>query len=221
VRVRSRFVPIAITIAEDGYGCVAGVDEARQWIRPEPILAAEISAPDTPYHHFTWTEAEVGPPTVADPRPEDRSLSGRPVPIARLDPKERADLIRRILDPDVDRCFSGERTLGLVRARIERIYVWSWVAEQRFIRAVFHDASGARHDWIAPDFRLGSACAEGGSPAIPLESRVDRVSRALVASETFLAVSLTRPQVRFPGKVRGCHPLVVGVHSEPDYLATP
>lgn len=216
--MQSRFVPLAITIAEDGYGCVAGIDEHQQWIRPEPILASEVSAPETPYHYFTWIGAELGAPTVAEPRIEDRCLSGRPAPIRPLEPAERAELIRRVLDPDVERAFSGDRTVGLVRVRVERIYIWQWVAKQRFVRAVFYDASGACHDWIVPDYRFGQACSPEGGPRAA-QQNAERLSQILSTSETYFTVSLTRPNTRFPGKVRGCHPLVVGVHGEPDYLA--
>jgi hypothetical protein len=35
--------------------------------------------------------------------------------------------------------------------------------------------------------------------------------------DTFLALGLTKPNHRFPGRFRGCHPLVVGIHTVPDY----
>ncbi|MFD7424404.1 hypothetical protein ACFV6M_28730 [Streptomyces californicus] len=70
-----------------------------------------------------------------------------------------------------------------------------------FLRLEFTDNTGERFDWIVRDVRLLDAGP--GEIALPVGPE---------APLLYAAVGLTHPNHRFPGRFRGCHPLVVGLH---------
>jgi hypothetical protein len=215
---RVRFLPLAITRADAGSGCVGAVTADGAWIRPQPVGESEVEGPARRYHYGAWHEAVVSPADDPGARPEDHTLSG-PVGPPRWIEDERVlhQLLRSRPDADVASALGGERSLGLVRARVSALYLKASLARKWFLRLVFTDASGASHDWIVPEVALGAlARPHRGAEAL------DRGWAAAVVGywqevETFLTLGLTRPNHRFPGRFRGCHPLVVGIHTIPDY----
>ncbi|WP_030241107.1 hypothetical protein [Streptomyces sp. NRRL S-350] len=196
-------VPLAVTLDADGGACVAGLDADGRWIRPEPVTAGEVG-PDGPYAFFRPVRIGLGPSTEADARPEDRTVLEAPRPAGQaLDAAARERLLNETADATVAEAFAGERSAGLVLATVRRIYGRRSTGGRSFLRVEFTDASGAEYDWIVRDWRLVRrfpAPVEGPLPGS--------------AGPCFLSIGLTKPNGRFPGRFRGCHPLVVGVHSE-------
>lgn len=205
-------LPMAITEADDEHACVAALTEAGEWVRPEPVpLDAVADGAPAGWRYGRWMSVRLVAPTVADPRPEDRALLAEPA-IGVQWPADRCrDWADRFTDPDVRSAFAGERSLGLVYARLHRAYVKAATGGRRFVRFAFSDSTGAEFDWIVPDVRVArpllaaSRWPDGG----PAHARLPEPGPVL------LTLGLTRPNNRFPGRFRGCHPLVVGVHPIP------
>ncbi len=215
-----RFVPLAITRSGGGEACVGAVGEDGVWIRPEPIPIDEALGDDSPYRYFRWTAADLGPSRVADPRPEDRDLRRdalRPHVVPDMPPLDRAEYLGRLADDSVETALSGDRSLGLVRARVQRLYAKASIGDRVFLRAEFSDEAGVTFDWIIPEIAF---CREAGR--FLRGTTLDPTFQSLVLTlfervPTFFTIGLTKPNHRFPGRFRGCHPLVVGIHTVPDY----
>lgn len=213
--VRTALLPLAITLVDDREACVGAVTADGRWVRPEPIAPAWVtgSAIDR-FRYWRWTEVTIGPPVVAAPRPEDRALldcAHRPE--AGVSPAERAELLRRLADPSADSALGdARRSLALVRAEIQDLYARRSTGGRVFLRCRFRDGSGAEHDWIVPEVASGLRAR----PHL-VGARLDPGFQAqlvadLAGASVYLALGLTRPNGRFPGRYGGCHPLVVGVH---------
>ena len=217
----TQFIPMAITKVDDVEACVGALAQNGAWVRPEPVFLADVVAQDTPYGYFQWTTAELENSIAKDPRPEDRNLirDGVNAPRAAevLPADSRLDFLRAHLDSSVEEAFSGERSLGLIKASVHRVYAKPSTAGRLFFRTEFSDPAGKTYDWIIPEINFVKLVtpflANGGIRpdfCAPLLSVFQSV-------QTFFTLGLTKPNNRFPGRFRGCHPLVVGIHSVPDY----
>ncbi|MCP4656370.1 MAG: hypothetical protein GY856_13235 [bacterium] len=214
-----RFLPLAITRVDERFGCIGAITAEGGWVRPEPTYLTDIEADDSPYRYFHWATAPMGPSEADGPRPEDRTLLDRPCLESSTPEDERETLLVRHLDPSVETAFSGERSLGLVEVELRRFYVKRSTGGRSFIRAEFVDPAGEVYDWIVPDVAFGSVVwpyVEAHQLNPTREEEIARVFREV--RRIFFTVGLTKPNDRFPGRFRGCHPLVVGVHTIPAYL---
>ncbi|MFF8960030.1 hypothetical protein [Streptomyces sp. NPDC014894] len=215
----SELVPLAVTLDTDGGACVAGVTPERRWIRPEPVTAAQVTGGDPVYAMHRPVLLALGAPTGPRARPEDRSVHGAPRPARPpLAPAERTGLLADVADPDIATAFAGGRSAGLVAVRPLRYHRRRATGGRTFLRLEFTDASGELFDWIVRDVRLlgdgddgpirvtpDPGDPGGGDPAAALPAGTG-------APLLYAAVGLTHPNDRFPGRFRGCHPLVVGLH---------
>lgn len=209
-------LPMAITRADDTHACVGALTADGTWVRPEPVTLDDVVGSTSAWRYRHWTRVVLAPPVVDDPRPEDRALKSEaelagPWPASRC--REFAD---RYVDSNVSEALSGYRSLGMVYARLHRVYVRRATRGREFVRFVFSDATGEEFDWIVPDIAISiplRAQARDGQLPEPVAER----TRAELQEHgpLLLALGLTRPNNRFPGKFRGCHPLVVGVHPAP------
>jgi hypothetical protein len=215
-----RFLPLAITRVDDSFGCVGAVRETGGWVRPEPVRLADVESPASPYRYFHWTSAVLGPSTEPDARPEDRDIqeAGPPRLESALFADLRRSFVRGRLDADVERAFSDGRSLGLIEARLIRFYIKRSTGGRSFVRAVFRDPSETEYDWIVPDLSFNRAVWPHVSAGELEPEWSERLHLAFAGLDLYLALGLTKPNDRFPGKFGGCHPLVVGVHTIPDYL---
>jgi hypothetical protein len=213
---RSRnILPMAITKADDTHACVGALTADGTWVRPEPVTLDDVTGSASPWRYGHWTQAMLGPPTVGDPRPEDRALYG-----ADLREQWSAPRCRRFADKYVDatvyEALSGQRTLGMVYANLRRVYTKRATRGRVFARFAFADATGEEFDWIVPDITIAvpllAQARDGDLPASMAERTRDALQQH---GPLLLALGLTRPNNRFPGRFRGCHPLVVGVHPAP------
>ncbi len=211
-----RFMPLAITRVDGTEGCVGAVMEGGSWVRPQPVSVSDLTASDSSFCYFRWTTAELSASREADARPEDRQLT------STLDAQEflrdsKLGFLRALADPSVADAFAGHRSLGMLRVRVHRIYARRSTGGRVFLRAEFSDPAGHAYDWIIPELSFGQY-------AMPflLDGELDKsfasaLEERLRASETYFVLGLTKPNHRFPGKFRGCHPLIVGIHSFPGY----
>jgi len=215
-----RFLPLAITRADDGTGCVAAVTSEDAWLRPQPVMASDVTGPRRRYRYGHWHVAEVASAAEADARPEDHALmSDVRLTDEVVDEGALHDLLQRLCDADVTQALGGARSMGLVRARPRRVYAKRSLAKKVFLRVVFEDARGDEMDWIVPEVRFN----DEARPHLDAQEQLDDAwTSQLMArwqrAETFFLLGLTKPNHRFPGRFRGCHPLVVGIHTFPSYL---
>lgn len=216
-----KFLPLAITRADARNGCVGAVTESGQWVRPEPIYVEDLERPDTRYRYFHWTSAYLKPSTAEQVRPEDRDISpaeGKPQLLFALPESERLAFLLQHADANVEAALAGQRSLGLVEVSVKSFYIRQSTGGRSFVRGQFSDASGEGFDWIVPEIEFGRVVwphVVEGAFSRALDARL---SETFARVRTFFTVGLTKPNFRFPGKFRNCHPLIVGIHSEPHYL---
>lgn len=216
-----KFLPLAITRAEGRYACIGAVGEDGGWLRPEPIYVEDVESPDTKYIYFHWTAACLKASTADDARPEDRDLDKEregPRLLSALTEEERLHFLLRHADDDVASAFAGERSLGLVEVDVKNFYVKRSTGGRSFVRGEFADRMGRVYDWIIPEIAFGRVVRPHINDSVLEPSFVERLLLAFGRVRTFFTVGLTKPNFRFPGKFRNCHPLIVGIHSAPDYI---
>ncbi|HEX3763100.1 MAG TPA: hypothetical protein VHW23_30595 [Kofleriaceae bacterium] len=208
-----RFQPLAITRADDREGCVGAVTSEGQWFRPQPVTADDVDPDRGIYRYGRWYEADVVPAFDADARPEDHQLVGPVRELAGGAALAWPALVR----PSIADALDDDRSLGLVRARIVQLYARRSLGKKTFLRAVFCDDTGERYDWIVPEVAFGQLAWPHVADTVLAPGWAADLVGFLARAQTYVTVGLTRPNGRFPGKFRGCHPLVVGLHSAPDY----
>lgn len=215
-----KFLPLAITRVDEHDACVGSIADDGRWVRPSPVTLAEVTSPGTPYRYFCWVEAQMKPSALPDARPEDHDLcneNGSPKMLSSLADDERLKFLLTHLDPDVESAFANERSLGLVEVSVGKVYLKQATGGRHFIRVSFSDASGTNYDWIVPDIMFGRVVWPLVAEKVLPPAAANRLHAVLGNVRTFFTVGLTNPNQRFPGKFRDCHPLVVGIHTDPDY----
>lgn len=215
-------LPMAITKADETHACVGALTADGTWVRPEPVTLDRVTGSASTWRYQHWTRAVLAPPTVDDPRPEDRALQDGPELAGPWPASRCREFADRYVDATVYGALSGYRSLGMVYARLHRVYVKRATRGREFVRFVFSDATGEKFDWIVPDIAISvplRAQVQDGQLPGPVAERTCEVLQQ--HGPLLLALGLTRPNNRFPGKFRGCHPLVVGVHPAPDGASVP
>jgi hypothetical protein len=216
-----RFLPLAITRVDETYGCIGAVTEDGSWVRPEPIYLEELESPDSIYRYFYWTAAYLKASTAVDLRPEDRDLSqtdDEPQLLFALPDTQRLHFLLKHTDANVEAAFGAQRSLGLIETCVKRFYVKRSTGGKSFVRGEFIDATGEVFDWIIPEIAFGRIVWPYVAEGVLTPSFSERLSDTFAHVRTFFTVGLTKPNFRFPGKFRNCHPLIVGIHSEPNYV---
>jgi len=219
--MRMRFLPLAITRVGNDEACVAGVTEDGLWIRPEPVSLDQVQREPAAYDYSRWSVVDLAESIAEDHRWEDRTvLNPETVCIAgSVTSAERATMLARYTDADVSSALEGQRTVGLIRVTLHLVYAKRATGGRVFLRGAFTDSAGKDYDWIIPELafaRLARPFVVDGQlkPAF-----AERFRDALSRVPTFFTVGLTKREHRFPGRFKGCHPLVVGIHTVPDYHA--
>ena len=205
-----QLLPLAITKSDEEYGCVGGLSLTGEWIRPIPIKVKSLIESNSPFQYRQRTNIVVNNEKIYDTiRPEDRkliSIDNNKHPITH---NQMIEIIGNHLDNDVDEAFSHNRSLGLIQATVHDIYLKPSTQKRIFIRMKFSDNKNNEYDWIVPEINLGKQI--WGLDA--LETQI----KFLRSHTTCLCLGLTLPNNRFPGLFRGCHPLVVGVHTKKEW----
>lgn len=218
--VPTRFIPLAITRVDQTFACVGAITDEGRWVRPEPVLLREVEDPAGPYHYHVWVRAVLGRSIASEPRPEDCAVLPDQTPQVEtiMHAGERQEFMCRHTDSDVDSVFCNGRSLGLIEARVLHLYSRKSTRGRHFICSKFQDRSGKIYDWVVPELRF---CTHFGHQVERQEMMVPfptGILRIFEQVQCFLSVGLTRPNHRFPGAFGGCQPLVVGVHTFPDYM---
>src|SRR5438552_9797090 len=212
-----RFVPLGISKVSESEACVGAISEDGSWVRPETPTLAEVKASGSPFLYFQWANAELGESLERDPRPEDHHMVRRAQAEGWLAGEIRADFIRTHLDASAEDAFAGLRSLGLIKAKVHRIYRKQSTGGRVFLRAEFTDAKGATYDWIISEVKF----PEEIEPYLVNGDITPEFGKKLAgifqSSEVYFVIALTKPNNRFPGKFRGCHPVIIGIHTVPDY----
>ncbi|MFY9806455.1 MAG: hypothetical protein WAK86_04215 [Pseudonocardiaceae bacterium] len=214
---RETLIPLVITLDTEGGACVSGATLDGRWFRPEPVTVEQVS-PDNPlYQYYRPVAVELSASHAADARPEDRDIvrpaepAGAPLPAA-----EREDLVNTLADASVAEAFSGLRSVGMLRVQVQRLYRQRSTGGKVFLRMEFADPVGDVYDWIVRDIQLLQPFSDPTSP--DAASLLEAFLVHLATEPIYISVGLTKPNGRFPGRFRGCHPLVVGVHGATEHL---
>lgn len=215
-------MPMVITKIDEQHGCVSALSTDGRWVRPEPVLTMEVTGPSPFYRYRHAFHCRIAPSSAPDRRPEDRNLVAQlPLPNAAAVHTlgELQTWMASHCDADVNSAFQEERSVGLIEAIAERVYLQPSTRQRLFVRLVFRDKANSSYDWIVPDVQFSRhILALTGNSGDPQQA-CDIALAKLQQGQLFLAVALTQPNNRFPGVFRGCQPLVGGVHSFPDYAA--
>ena len=213
-------LPMVITKVDAVYGCVSALTEDGRWLLPEPVLLGDIEG-DQPYYAYGRpVRCRLAPSTCADRRPEDRELIERlPIPtsVAIWSDDVLEHWLSAHCDANVAATFAGERSVGLIRAVPERLYLLRSTQQRYLVRLAFRDGAGQQHDWVVPDVSFTQQVLDLMRNAADPDALSARLLHGLQSTRMFLAVVLTKPINRARGIIRGCQPLVGGVHTFPPY----
>ncbi len=212
-----RFVPLGISKVSDLEACVGAISADGSWVRPETPTLAEVKASDSPFVYFQWANAGLGESLAGDSRPEDQHMVRRATREHSIAEEERLQFMRAHLDPSAEEAFSGLRSLGLIKVQVHKFYMKQSTAGRRFLRVEFTDGKGDTYDWIISEVKFPEAIA----PYLTEHEITPELGKKLAdffqCAEVYFTIALTKPNNRFPGKFRGCHPVVIGIHTVPDY----
>lgn len=214
-------LPLVITKVNSSHGCVSALSEEGRWLRPEPVLLEDIES-ENPYFAFGQSVfCRLAPSIDPEPRPEDRELVARlPVnsPVNSWTASNLESWLENKCDRDVEACFADDRTVGLIEVVAERVYIQRSTQQRYLVRLAFRDGSDCVHDWVVPDVTFSSLVVKLVLEGESHEGICAILLSALRSTRIFLAAVLTKPINRARGIIRGCQPLVGGVHTFPSYV---
>jgi hypothetical protein len=213
-------LPMAITRVDAEYGCVAALTEDGQWLRPGPVFLADLESPESRYAFRRPFRCRLAPSSSDDSRVEDRDLLGHidgPAIGFQMTEDELLSWYLTHSDANADAAFSGERSAGLIEVSLERVSLQRSTQQRFFVRMAFKDASGTAYDWIVTDLHFSRMVTSRLRDAEDPEQASASLLQLLQSARVLLTVVLTKPTHRARGVVRGCQPLVGGVHTFPDY----
>ncbi|KWC06825.1 hypothetical protein WL44_21725 [Burkholderia ubonensis] len=213
-------LPLAITQVDATYGCAAGLTPDGRWLRPEPVYLADVAGDAPRYAYGRPVHCRLAPSRGADRRPEDRERVAW-LPAAQAvgdwDASRLEAWLSSHCDASVAAGFAGARSAALIEATPERIELLRTTRQRHLVKLAFRDAAGESHAWIVPDLAFAQAVTAILRDAPDSAARADRLVECLGATRMFLAIVLTKPLGHGRGVIRGCQPLVSGVHTFPPY----
>ena len=213
-----RFVTLGASKVTERHACVGALTPDGSWVRPETPLLSDVRSPYSVYSYFQWATAELGSSLEPDPRPEDHHLLHEPVAEDRIPEVDWFEFLNRHSDRGAQEAFAGLRSLGLIKAKVRRIYMKQSTGGRSFLRCEFVDGRGDAYDWIISEWKFPELTAPFVQNHELQPETAVRLNAFLAEAETFFTVALTKPNNRFPGKFRGCQPVIIGFHSIPDYV---
>lgn len=213
-------LPLVITQVDETFGCVSCLTRDGRWRRPEPVMLDEVSGSEPCYRFGDALFCRLGPTQSSAPRPEDRDLLAR-LPMLEDVAEWRGQALEgwltRHCDESALAAFSGDRTVGLIRARPEELALIRSTRGRFLILLGFTDEHEQYHKWIVSDLPF----SKWATDILLNAGDADQVARQIIdrlrQTTFFLAVVLSRPKQNSLGAIRGCQPLVGGVHSFPSY----
>ena len=213
----TRFITMGISKVSEHEACVGALRPDGSWVRPETPSMEEIKAENSAFVYFRWASAALGQSIENNPRPEDHHMLHAPFGEEKLSGAAQLDFLRKHQDPGAEAAFAGERSLGLIRATIRRLYHKQSTGGRTFLRTEFTDAAGETYDWIITEVRLPEEIAPYLVDGRITPDLGEKLHQIFNSAETYFTIALTKPNNRFPGKFRGCHPVIIGIHTVPDY----
>lgn len=213
----TRFITMGISKVTEHEACVGAIAADGSWVRPETPTMSDIKAKNSAFTYFRWASAALGESIEHNPRPEDHRILQAPFGEEKLSEEAQLEFLRSHEDPGAEEAFSGERSLGLIKARIHRIYMKQSTGGRTFLRTEFTDAKGDTYDWIITEVRFPEQIAPFLVDGQITPEFGEKLLHIFHSSEIYFTIALTKPNNRFPGKFRGCHPVIIGIHSVPDY----
>ncbi len=213
----TRFITMGISKVSEHEACVGALRPDGSWVRPETPTMAEIKAKNSAFGYFRWASAALGQSIGTNPRPEDHYMLHAPLGEEKLSDAAQLEFLRKHQDAGAEAAFAGERSLGLIRVNVQRVFYKRSTGGKTFLRAEFTDAAGETYDWIIAEVRFPEEIAPYLVDGQITPEFGEKLRNIFNSSETYFAISLTKPNNRFPGKFRGCHPVIFGIHTVPDY----
>jgi len=213
-------LPLAITRIDSTSGCAAGLTEEGRWIRPEPVLLDDVAGEDPYYVYGRPVHCRIGPSESLDRRPEDRALLERlttPDVVTNWQGAALETWLAAHCDAAASASFACGRSVGLIRAQLDRLAVFPSTRGRHLVKLAFVDEQGERNEWIVPCLPFSTfaiaTLRDEGKP----EEVAQHMIRCLRDTKVFLTLVLTKPRTNSLGTIRGCQPLVSGVHTFPSY----
>jgi hypothetical protein len=213
----TRFITMGISKVSEHEACVGALRPDGTWVRPESPTLSDVKAANSAFVYFRWASAALGESIENNPRPEDHHILHAPFGEEKLPEAARLEFLRKHQDPGAEAAFAGERSLGLIKATVQRVYHKQSTGGRRFLRAEFTDGTGELYDWIITEVRFPEEIS-----AYLVDGQIspefgEKLYSIFSSAETYFTIALTKPNNRFPGKFRGCHPVIIGIHTVPDY----
>jgi hypothetical protein len=215
------FLPLAITQVSEHHACLGAVSASGTWLRPSPILVSDVERYDSPYRYFWWAAANVSQSESINRQPEDcYFLDDPPCPrlIECVSSSRRQAFLEAHLDASVEEAFSGGRTLGLAKVLVEKVYRSESSSGRPLVKCEFMDSTGTCHDWMIAERKFKRMF--GLNPSSPKRQKLyPRAVDVFRQMSVYFVLGLTKPKDGISGRFGGSIPLVVGIHTEPDYYA--
>jgi hypothetical protein len=215
------FVTLAASRSEHGSCCVAGIADDRSWLRFQCQDSIALLRGASGFVYFHRTSAQVSFPVTHDSQLEDRDIALPPATIEAIPEHQRIDFLENHLDESVESSFESARTLGLIRTSVQKIYLKVSRRDRPMIRIDFCDRAGRNYDWPSPEMFLNHDWEIRHQTDTSSEDFLDILTHSLKSSQTYFVVGLSKPRGSAKGPFRGCIPLIVGIHSFPDYRGSP
>lgn len=213
-------LPIVITQVDAVYGCVVGLTRDGRFFRPEPAMLDDVSGTHPYYRFGNPVHCRLGPSQASDPRPEDRALLER-LPVVEEIAEWRGEALEPWFashrDKSVEAIFSDDRSVGLIRAQAETLRLIRSTRGRFLILLGFTDEDNQHYEWVVPELPFSKLMTAILQDAEDAEQVAQQIVDCLRQTSLFLALVLSKPRPNAVGSIRGCQPLVGGVHSFPAY----
>ena len=109
---------LAVARPEKGKVCVAGIDTAGNWLRPQSIYEGEMLSEGKPrFKNLCVSRIYVDAWRGRRARKEDRFFVHCDGILRELNEEERREFLEKHTDPSVEAVFKSGRTLGLIKPR--------------------------------------------------------------------------------------------------------
>ena len=220
---------LAVARPEKGKVCVAGIDTAGNWLRPQSIYEGEMLSEGKPrFKNLCVSRIYVDAWRGRRARKEDRFFVHCDGILRELNEEERREFLEKHTDPSVEAVFKSGRTLGLIKPRrILRIHEErATKGERRGKRGEMSERERSHEEYIHISFQDASgriyrkwSCRCSDFYKLWDEMRAKhrwtykwRIRRMLRKNITYFAIGLTHTDYGVEDLEFGAYPMIVGVH---------
>ncbi|MCU4139424.1 MAG: hypothetical protein MW690_001356 [Methanophagales archaeon] len=220
---------LAVARPEKGKVCVAGIDTAGNWLRPQSIYEGEMLSEGKPrFKNLCVSRIYVDAWRGRRARKEDRFFVHCDGILRELNEEERREFLEKHTDPSVEAVFKSGRTLGLIKPRrILRIHEErATKGDRRGKRGEMSERERSHEEYIHISFQDASgriyrkwSCRCSDFYKLWDEMRAKhrwtykwRIRRMLRKNITYFAIGLTHTDYGVEDLEFGAYPMIVGVH---------